>query len=54
MNARSKQSGAKKKSKKTRIRTLSLKRETIKGLSASEQKKVKGGGGKRTGVDMEL
>jgi hypothetical protein len=36
---------AKKKAKKRRIKTLELKRDTIKDVSGREKKKVKGGGG---------
>ena len=39
--------------KKGRIKTQNLKRESIKDLSNREQKKIKGGGGTRAGVDME-
>ena len=35
----------KKKGKKGRVKTLNLKRETIKDLSGRDKKKVKGGGG---------
>ena len=35
---------AKKKGKKGRVKTLHLKRETIKDLSGRDKKKVKGGG----------
>ena len=42
------------KSKKGRIKTLNLTRDTIKNLSSREQKKVKGRGGARAGVDMGL
>jgi len=31
--------------KKSRVKTLNLKRETIKNLSGREQKQIKGGGG---------
>jgi hypothetical protein len=36
---------AKKKGKKGRIKTLKLKRESVKDLTGGEQKKIKGGGG---------
>lgn len=42
----------KKAAKKKRIKTINLKRETVKNLSRSEQKKVKGGGGLAGGVVM--
>ena len=41
---------SKKKGKKGRVKTLKLKRETIKDLSGREKKKVKGGGGALGGV----
>lgn len=40
----------KKKSGKSRTKTLNLKRETVKDVTATEQKKVKGGGGLASGV----
>ena len=40
----------KKAAKKSRVKTLNLKRETIKNLSGGEQKKVKGGGGLGSGT----
>ena len=40
----------KKKGKKGRVKTLHLKRETIKDLSGRDKKKVKGGGGAASGV----
>jgi hypothetical protein len=40
----------KKTSKKARIEALNLKRETVKNLTAGEQKRIKGGGGARAGV----
>jgi len=36
--------------KKSRVKTLNLKRETIKNLSGGEQKKIKGGGGLGSGT----
>jgi hypothetical protein len=45
MVTRTKSRTAKKKTNKGRVKTLSLKRETIKNLSGHEQRKVKGGGG---------
>jgi hypothetical protein len=36
---------AKKKGKKIGVKTLKLKREAVKDLTGSEQKKIKGGGG---------
>jgi len=50
MTARAKRKTAKKKSKKGRIKTINLKRETIKDLSGAEKKKIKGGGGLGGGV----
>jgi len=38
------------KGKKTRVKTLNLKRESVKDLSGGEQKKIKGGGGVTGGV----
>ena len=40
----------KKKGNKGRIKTINLKRETIKDLSGKEKKRVKGGGGAAGGV----
>ena len=40
----------KKAAKKSRVKTLNLKRETIKNLSGREQKKIKGGGGLGSGT----
>lgn len=40
----------KKKGNKGRVKTINLKRETIKDLSRSDRKKVKGGGGAAGGV----
>jgi len=40
----------KKKGKKGRIKTLKLKRESVKDLTGGEQKKIKGGGGAPGGV----
>ena len=45
-----KKKGSKKPAKKGRVKTLNLKRETIKDLTGSEKKKVKGGGGAAGGV----
>jgi hypothetical protein len=36
--------------KKSRVKTLNLKRETIKNLSGPEKKKIKGGGGLASGT----
>jgi len=41
---------SKKAEKKSRVKTLTLKREAIKDLSGSEKKKIKGGGGVSGGV----
>ena len=40
----------KKKGTKTGIKTINLKRETIKDLSGREKKRVKGGGGAASGI----
>ena len=40
----------KKKGGKSRVKVLNLKRETIKDLTGSQKKKIKGGGGARGGV----
>ena len=40
-----KKSGKKAGAKKPRVKTLNLKRETIKEVSSRDKKKVKGGGG---------
>jgi len=53
MTARTKTKTARKKSQPGRIKTINLKRETIRNLSGREQKRVKGGGGARSGVVME-
>ena len=45
MVAKSKRKAAKKKSSKGRVKVLDLKRETIKDLTDSQKKKLKGGGG---------
>ena len=45
MVAKSKKKAAKKKSSKGRVKVLKLKRETIKDLTGSQKKKIKGGGG---------
>jgi len=42
----------KKAGKKGRIKTINLKRESIKDLSGREKKKVKGGGGAASGIVM--
>jgi len=41
---------SKKTGKKGRVKTLKLKRDSIKDLSGSEKKKIKGGGGLSGGV----
>ena len=41
---------SKKNSRKGRIKTIHLKRESIKDLSSKEKKKIKGGGGLSGGV----
>lgn len=43
---------SKKTGNKGRIKTINLKRETIKDLSGKEKKKIKGGGGAAGGVVM--
>lgn len=40
----------KKKGAKKGIKTINLKRETVKDLSGREKKKVKGGGGAASGI----
>jgi hypothetical protein len=50
MVAKSKKKVAKKKSSKGRVKSLYLKRESIKTLTGGEQKKIKGGGGLSGGV----
>ena len=40
--------------KKGRIKTLNLKREYVKVLSGREQKKIKGGGGAKASVDLNM
>ena len=40
----------KKAAKKSRVKTLNLKRETIKNLTSREKKKIKGGGGLASGT----
>jgi len=47
-----KKTGGKKAGKKGRIKTINLKRESIKDLSGREKKMVKGGGGAAGGVVM--
>ena len=47
-----KKTGSKKAGKKGRIKTINLKRESIKDLSGREKKKVKGGGGAASGIVM--
>jgi hypothetical protein len=42
----------KKKGHKGRVKTINLKRETVKDLSGKEKKRVKGGGGAAGGVVM--
>ena len=41
-----------KKKGKGRIKTINLKRETIRDLSGKEKKRVKGGGGAASGIVM--
>ena len=45
-------SKGKKAGKKGRVKTLKLKRETIRDLTHGERKKVKGGGGKGGVIDV--
>jgi hypothetical protein len=45
-----KKTGGKKAGKKGRIKTINLKRESIKDLSGKEKKRVKGGGGAASGI----
>ena len=41
---------SKKAARKGRVKTLNLKRETIKNLTSGEKKKIKGGGGLASGT----
>jgi hypothetical protein len=50
MVTKTKGKATKKKGKKSRIKTLKLKREPVKDLTGGEQKKIKGGGGVAGGV----
>lgn len=50
MVAKSKKKAAKKKSSKGRVKVLNLKRESVKDLTGSQKKKIKGGGGVAGGV----
>jgi hypothetical protein len=50
MVAKSKKKAAKKKSSKGRVKVLNLKRETIKDLTGSQKKKIKGGSGANSGI----
>ena len=50
MVTKSKGKATKKKGKKSRVKTLTLKREFVKDLTGREQKKIKGGGGSPSGV----
>jgi hypothetical protein len=50
MATKSKPKPANKKGTKGQVKTLNLKRETIKDVSSREQKKIKGGGGAGGGV----
>jgi hypothetical protein len=52
MSAKAKKANAQ--NKKGRVKNRNLKRESVKVLSGAEQKKIKGGGGARAGVDMPL
>ena len=45
-----KKKSSKKAAKKGRIKTLNLKRESLKDLSGSEKKKIRGGGGVSSGT----
>jgi len=45
MVTKSKGKATKKKGKKGRVKTLTLKRENVRDLTGREQKKIKGGGG---------
>ena len=47
-----KKTSGKKAGKKGRIKTINLKRESIKDLSGREKKRVKGGGGAAGGIVM--
>jgi hypothetical protein len=50
MVTKTKGKATKKKGKKSRVKTLNLKREDVKNLTGGEQKKIKGGGGLLGGV----
>ena len=50
MVAKSKKKAAKKKGSKGRVKVLNLKRQTVKDLTGSQKKKIKGGGGAPGGV----
>jgi len=52
MVAKSKRKAAKKKGSKGRVKVLNLKCETIKDLTGSQKKKIKGGGGAASGIVM--
>jgi hypothetical protein len=45
MVTKTKGKATKKKGKKSRVKTLDLRREDVKDLTGGEQKKIKGGGG---------
>jgi len=47
-----KKAGSKKAGKKGRVKTINLKRETIKDLGGREQKRIKGGGGAASSIVM--
>ena len=50
MVVKSKKKAAKKKGSKGRVKVLNLKRESVKDLTGSQKKKIKGGGGVSGGV----
>jgi len=50
MVTKTKEKATKKSGKKSGVKKLNLKREDVKDLTGSEQKKIKGGGGSPGGV----
>lgn len=51
MVTKSQQKPSKKKSSKNRVKVLDLKRETLKDLTESQKKKIKGRGGRGSTID---
>jgi hypothetical protein len=54
MVTKSQQKPSKKKSSKNRVKVLDLKRETLKDLTESQKKKIKGGSGRGSTVDWSM